>query len=115
MALPSKQRVALIHKGNAIFNKKNYKLAEKVFRTAKYQDGLIRLGQHYYHQKKYLKSADIFRFAGYLKGEYACYVKMGLAKEVLGKDDKEFTKVDKDINKKFAQAISLMMGKDNNP
>lgn len=108
--LTSKERVTLIHKGNAIFNRGDMALAEKVFRTARYQDGLIRVAEHHYKQKLYLKSAEIFRVANYLKGEYLCYLKLGLVQEVgdIAKPE-DRKKMDDAINKKLAAVVSKML------
>ncbi len=56
--MPAAQRAALIRKGNALFNQKQYELARRVFLTAGYSDGLIRLGDLYMKQNKPL---DAFR------------------------------------------------------
>lgn len=108
--LTSKDRVTLIHKGNEIFNQGKVALAEKVFRTARYQDGLVRVGQHYYDKKEYLRAADIYRAGNYLKGEYLCYLKLGLVSEVgdIGKAE-DRKKMDDQINKKIAAVVSRMM------
>jgi hypothetical protein len=46
-ALSREKRAALIRKGNELFNKGEMALAQKIFITTKYSDGLIRLGDHY--------------------------------------------------------------------
>lgn len=45
--LTREQRAALIRKGNQLFNKGEFGLAQRIFITTKYSDGLIRLGDHY--------------------------------------------------------------------
>jgi len=111
--LTSKDRVTLIHKGNEIFNQGKVSLAEKVFRTARYQDGLVRVAQHYYDKKEYLRAADIYRAGNYLKGEYLCYFKLGLVGEVRDIGNAEDRKkMDEQINKKLAAVVSRMMQSD---
>ncbi len=41
------QRAALIRRGNELFNKGDFRLAERIFITTKYSDGLIRIGDHF--------------------------------------------------------------------
>jgi hypothetical protein len=45
--LTSEQRAALIRRGNELFNKGEFGLAQRIFITTKYSDGLIRMGDHY--------------------------------------------------------------------
>ena len=45
--MSKEQRVALIRKGNDLFNRKQYDMAKKIFLTTGYSDGLIRLGDLY--------------------------------------------------------------------
>jgi hypothetical protein len=45
--LTREKRAALIRKGNELFNKGDFSLAERIFITTKYSDGLIRVGDHY--------------------------------------------------------------------
>ncbi len=45
--LPREKRAALIRKGNELFNKGDFALAQRIFVTTRYSDGLIRLGDHY--------------------------------------------------------------------
>jgi hypothetical protein len=45
--LSREKRAALIRKGNELFNKGDFGLAERIFITTKYSDGLIRIGDHY--------------------------------------------------------------------
>ncbi|MGO9409984.1 MAG: hypothetical protein ACLQCB_04445 [Spirochaetia bacterium] len=42
--ISKEQRVALIRRGNELFNKGDFDLAQKIFVTTKYSDGLIRIG-----------------------------------------------------------------------
>jgi hypothetical protein len=110
--LTSKERITLIHRGNEIFNLGRVETAERIFRTARYQDGMVRVAEHYFSQKQYLRAADLFRYAKYLRGEYKCYLKLGLIKEL---DSTAFSneetrmKLDLQINKKLAAVVSRMM------
>jgi hypothetical protein len=61
--LPEEQRVALIRKGNALFNAKKFDLAKKVFLTTGYADGLIRLGDVYMKEKKPLEALQMYWLA----------------------------------------------------
>jgi hypothetical protein len=45
--LAREKRAALIRKGNELFNKGEYGLAQRIFVTTRYSDGLIRLGDTY--------------------------------------------------------------------
>ncbi len=45
--MSKEQRAALIRKGNQLFNKGDFNLAQKIFVTTKYSDGLIRIGDHF--------------------------------------------------------------------
>ena len=46
-ALSREKRAALIRKGNELFNRGEMALAQRIFVTTRYSDGLIRLGDHY--------------------------------------------------------------------
>ena len=61
--LQEDQRVALIRKGNALFNEKKYDLAKKVFLTTGYADGLIRLGDMYLKENKPLEALRMYWLA----------------------------------------------------
>jgi hypothetical protein len=61
--LQEDQRIALIRKGNALFNEKKYDLAKKVFLTTGYADGLIRLGDMYMKEKKPLEALRMYGLA----------------------------------------------------
>ena len=54
------QRVALIRKGNELFNQKKLELARKIFITTGYSDGLIRLGDAYLAQSKPLEAFRMY-------------------------------------------------------
>jgi hypothetical protein len=54
------ERVALIRKGNELFNLKKFDLARKIFLTTGYSDGLIRLGDLYLKQAKPLEAFRMY-------------------------------------------------------
>ena len=45
--LSSQQRIALIRKGNELFNQGEFEKAKRIFLTTSYSDGLTRIGQYY--------------------------------------------------------------------
>ncbi len=57
------ERVALIRKGNELFNLKRFDLARKIFMTTGYSDGLIRLGDLYLKQSKPLDALRMYLLA----------------------------------------------------
>jgi hypothetical protein len=57
------ERVALIRKGNELFNLKKFDLARKIFLTTGYSDGLIRLGDLYLKQSKPLEAFRMYLLA----------------------------------------------------
>jgi len=61
--LDSAQRVALIRKGNELFNSGRIEDAKRVFITTHYTDGLIRLGDHYTREKKPLEAFRMYWLA----------------------------------------------------
>jgi len=61
--LPVKKKIALIRKGNELFNQGNFEMAQKIFITADYADGLGRLGDHYLEQKKPLEAFRMYWLA----------------------------------------------------
>jgi hypothetical protein len=75
--LAENERVALIRKGNELFNLKKYDLARKIFVTTGYADGLIRLGDLYLKQSKPLEA-----FRMYLQAPDAKKVEALLEKSV---------------------------------
>jgi tetratricopeptide (TPR) repeat protein len=61
--MSKEQRVALIRKGNNLFNQKQYDLAKKIFLTTGYSDGLIRLGDLYMNQNMPLEALRMYWLA----------------------------------------------------
>ena len=45
--ITASNKVALIRKGNELFNSGNYETARRIFITTGYSDGLIRMGDYY--------------------------------------------------------------------
>lgn len=50
--MDKKERIALIRKGNELFNKGEIDNATKIFIKTDYRDGLARIGDYYYYEKK---------------------------------------------------------------
>jgi hypothetical protein len=48
----TKERIALIRKGNEFFNKGEIDNAIKIFIKTDYRDGLVRVGDYYYYEKR---------------------------------------------------------------
>ena len=61
--IPEEKRMALIRKGNELFNRGQLDLAKKVFLTAQYSDGLVRLGDRYFSEKKPLEAFRMYWIA----------------------------------------------------
>jgi hypothetical protein len=61
--LAESERVALIRKGNELYNLKKYELARKIFVTTGYADGLIRLGDLYLKHSQPLEAFRMFLLA----------------------------------------------------
>lgn len=66
--LTPKERMQLIRKGNELLNDGNVEMAEKIFITTAYKDGLIRIGDYYYFdQKNVFKALNLYLEAKYEK------------------------------------------------
>ena len=61
--LPREKRAALIRKGNELFNKGEFGLAQRIFVTTKYSDGLIRIGDYYVKGGKPLEALRAYWLA----------------------------------------------------
>ena len=61
--LPREKRAALIRKGNELYNKGQLALAQRIFVTTKYSDGLIRVGDRYLKEGKPLEALRLYWFA----------------------------------------------------
>jgi hypothetical protein len=62
--LSSSDRVALIRKGNELFNRNEMIGARRIFMTVRYGDGLIRLGDYYLKRGDPLEAFRMFWLAG---------------------------------------------------
>lgn len=88
--MSKEQRVALIRKGNDLFNRKKYELAKKIFLTTGYSDGLIRLGDLYMNQEKPLEAFRMYWLAPDRKKVDAMMEKtVGIVKKWLKEGDQE--------------------------
>ncbi len=86
--LDAETRSALIRKGKECFKRGELELAERVFLTASYADGLKRLADYYFRKLKNVKKAvELYRAAGG-KEEEAIYelIAMGI-KRLLADDE----------------------------
>ena len=61
--LPREKRAALIRKGNELYNKGDLALAQRIFVTTKYSDGLIRMGDRYLKSGKPLDALKMYWLA----------------------------------------------------
>ncbi len=62
-AMGQQQRSALIRKGNELLNKGDVALAQRIFVTARYADGLIRVGDWYVRQNRPLEALKAYWIA----------------------------------------------------
>ena len=63
--LDAETKTALIRKGNECLNLGEFDMAERIFITAGYSDGLKRLAEYYFRKKKNIKKAlELYRAAG---------------------------------------------------
>jgi hypothetical protein len=62
-SLPREKRAALIRKGNELYNKGDMALAQRIFITTKYSDGLIRMGDRYLKGGKPLDALKMYWLA----------------------------------------------------
>jgi hypothetical protein len=63
--LPHDKKIALIRKGNELFNEGKIDLARRIFLTTRYTDGLIRLGDYYYKKNQPLEALRMYYAAPY--------------------------------------------------
>ncbi|MCL2520341.1 MAG: hypothetical protein FWE37_04995 [Spirochaetaceae bacterium] len=56
-------KVALLRKGNILFNEGNIELASKIFLNLNYTDGIVRVGDYYYNKHEYIKAINLFKAA----------------------------------------------------
>jgi hypothetical protein len=66
--LTPKERLALIRKGNELFNGGEIEKAARIFTATAYKDGLIRVGDYFYFDKKNpLRALEYYREAKFEK------------------------------------------------
>ena len=61
--LAREKRAALIRKGNELYNRGELALAQRIFVTTKYSDGLIRIGDKYLKGGKPLEALRLYWLA----------------------------------------------------
>jgi hypothetical protein len=61
--ITGEKRAALIRKGNELFNKGELTLAQRIFVTTKYSDGLIRIGDRHLKAGKPLEALRLYWLA----------------------------------------------------
>jgi len=62
-ALSLEQKTQLLRKGNELFNQGKFEVAERIFVTLKYSDGLIRVGDVYLKKGEYVHAMKLYRSA----------------------------------------------------
>lgn len=85
--IDAETRAALVRKGNECMNRGDLDMAERIFVTAGYADGLKRLAEYHFRKLKNVKKAlEVYRLAGG-KEEEAMYelIAMGI-KRLLAED-----------------------------
>lgn len=61
--LSDQQKVALNRKANVLFNEGKYDLAERIYITTGYSDGLSRIGDKYQEKNQYLNALRMYQLA----------------------------------------------------
>ena len=61
--LTSSDKVALIRKGNELFNSGKYEVAKRIFITTGYSDGLIRMGDYYMRNENHTDALKMYWLA----------------------------------------------------
>ncbi len=91
--LDNDKRIALIRKGNELFNRGEIELAKRIFITTGYSDGLIRIGDLYMEQNLPLEAFRMYYMAPYPKKvnemleKMAAIVRKWLKEEIEGSDN----------------------------
>lgn len=86
--IDAETRVALIRKGNEALNRGEIEIAERIFVTATYSDGLKRLAEYHFRKLKNIqKAVELYKLSGG-KEEEAMYelIAMGI-KRLLAEDE----------------------------
>ena len=87
-------------------------MAEKIFLAVDYRDGIDRLAQHHFSRKAYLRAAELFRKIKNLKGEYTCYLRLGLVRDIRDYHNLTHRKeMDEKINLNLARLIQDFLKK----
>ncbi|MBQ1832688.1 MAG: hypothetical protein II563_09775 [Treponema sp.] len=61
--LTDQQKVVLIRKANELFNQGKIEMAERIFVTTGYSDGLTRCGDEYMKKNEYMKALKLYMLA----------------------------------------------------
>lgn len=61
--LTGQQKVALLRRGNELFNQGKIEESKRIFITLGYTDGLIRVGNYYYGKKRFIDALRMFASA----------------------------------------------------
>lgn len=61
--LSSQQKVILNRKANALFNEGKYDMAERIFITTGYSDGLTRCGDYHSKKNEYMQALKLYLLA----------------------------------------------------
>lgn len=61
--LSDQQKVVLNRKANALFNEGKFEMAERIFVTTGYSDGLTRVGDRYAEKHQYFKALRLYLLA----------------------------------------------------
>ena len=62
-SLSDEQKVQLNRKANVLFNEGKYEMAERIFITTGYSDGLSRIGDRYLEKNQYMEALKMYLLA----------------------------------------------------
>ena len=62
-SLTGEQKAQLIRRGNELFNERQFELAERIFMTLGYTDGLVRVGDVFYKRREYAHALRLYQVA----------------------------------------------------
>jgi hypothetical protein len=95
--MDKKERIALIRKGNELFNKGEIDNALKIFIKTDYKDGLVRIGDYYFYEKRQpLTALGFYKKANMAAKVNEIYERMMYALNQLIIEDKDKNKDKKD-------------------
>jgi hypothetical protein len=90
----SSTRVALIRKGNQLFTDGKIELAERIFVTTDYRDGMIRAGDWYMEHGNLYKAAEMYFLSGNAAKIESFSERAALViQKLLQDDNKEYDKI----------------------